>query len=122
MTTKRGRLRVDWVPSDLSFEARSPRYGSVLVLGPLDTTTHIPAIFSFFWAVSWTYRGVGGQDRALCRGAIEVHVSCNNCFPSFARFHWVSGLFWAKKGCFLGTKYAVVGGYLTTWHARPWCV
>ena len=29
-----------------------------------------------------------------------MHVECSNCFPSFGRFEWVSGLFGAKKGSF----------------------
>ena len=27
-------------------------------------------------------------------------MECSNCLPSFGRFEWVSGPFWAKKGCF----------------------
>ena len=32
-------------------------------------------------------------------------MECSNPFPSFGRFEWVPGLFWAKKGCF-GAKNA----------------
>ena len=31
-------------------------------------------------------------------------MKCLNCFSSFGRFDWVSGLFWAKKRLFWGTK------------------
>ena len=71
-----------------------------------------------FWAVSWTYGGVRGQEKALRHGAIKAHVECSNHFPSFGRFGWVSGPFWAKKGCFGGTKCAVLGGHLPTWRPR----
>ena len=27
-------------------------------------------------------------------------MKCSNRFPSFVRFDWVLGPFWAKKGCF----------------------
>ena len=27
-------------------------------------------------------------------------MECSNRLPSFGRFDWVSGPFWAKKGCF----------------------
>ena len=27
-------------------------------------------------------------------------MKCSNNLPSFGRFDWVSGSFWAKKGCF----------------------
>ena len=37
---------------------------------------------------------------ALCHGAIMAHVKCSIRFPSFGRFDWVLGPFWAKKGCF----------------------
>ena len=36
----------------------------------------------------------------MCRGAIKAHVECSNSFPLFVRFDWVTGPFWAKKGCF----------------------
>ena len=65
----------------------------------LTQTAHIQAIFSHFWAVSRTYRGARGQQRALCQGAIEAHVMCTNRFPSFVRFERVSGQLQAKKGC-----------------------
>ena len=63
----------------------------------LTQTAHIQAIFGHFWAVFRTYRGARGQERALVHGAIEAHVECRNRLPSFGRFDWVSGLFWAKK-------------------------
>ena len=66
----------------------------------LAQTMHIQAIFSHFWAASRTHRGVRGQQRALGHGAIKAHVACSNGFPSFVRFEWVAGQFWAKKGCF----------------------
>ena len=46
-----------------------------------------------------------GQQRAVCHGAIEAHVECSDCFPSFGRLEWVLGPFWAKKG-FLGAQNA----------------
>ena len=58
-----------------------------------------------FWAVSRTYRGARGQKGALCHGAIEAHVECSNRLPSFRRFDWVSGPYWAKKVC-LGAQNA----------------
>ena len=27
-------------------------------------------------------------------------MKCSNRLPSFARFEWILGPFWAKKGCF----------------------
>ena len=66
----------------------------------LTQRAHIQAIFSHFWAVSRTYRGVRGQKRAVGHGATEAHVACSNRLPSFGRFEWVSGPFGAKKGCF----------------------
>ena len=35
------------------------------------------------------------------------------------RFEWVSGLVWAKKRLFWGTKCAVLGGHLPTSRPRP---
>ena len=52
----------------------------------LTQTTHIQAIFGHFWAVSRTYRGPRGHERALGHGAIGAHVGCTNRLPSFARF------------------------------------
>ena len=72
--------------------------------GCLTQTTHIQAIFGHFWTVSRTYRGARGHERAFGHGAIKAHVKCLNCFSSFGRFDWVSGLFWAKKRLFWGTK------------------
>ena len=70
----------------------------------LTQTTHTQAIFGHFWAVSRTYRGARGQERALDHGAIKAHVECSNRIPSFGRFDCVLGLFWAKKRLFLGHK------------------
>ena len=66
----------------------------------LTQTTHIQAIFGHFWAVSRTYRGPRWQQRSLGHGAIKAHVKCSIHLPSFGRFEWVLGPFWAKKGCF----------------------
>ena len=63
-------------------------------------TAHIRGHFSHFWAISQTYRGVRGQQRALCHRAIKAHVKCSNRFPSFGRFEWVPGPFWAGKAAF----------------------
>ena len=38
----------------------------------LTQITHLRAIFGHFWAVSWTYRGARGQERALGHGAIKA--------------------------------------------------
>ena len=46
-------------------------------------------------------------------------MECSNCLPSFGRFEWVSGLFWAKKRLFWGRKCAILGGHLPTWRPRP---
>ena len=70
----------------------------------LSQTTHIWTIFGHFWAVSRTYRGARGQERALCHGAIKAHVEFLNCFPSFGRFDWLSGPFWAKKKAVFGAQ------------------
>ena len=43
-----------------------------LFWGYLTQIAHIQAIFSHFWAVFRTYRGVRGQQRALGHGAIKV--------------------------------------------------
>ena len=48
--------------------------------------THNWAIFGHFWAISWTYRGARGQERALVHGAMVAHVKCGNRLPSFCRF------------------------------------
>ena len=45
-------------------------------------------------------------------------MECTNCFPSFGRFDWVLGPFWAKKVLW-GTKCAVLGADLPTWRPRP---
>ena len=60
----------------------------------------ISANFGHFWAVPRTHRGVGGQERAYCHGAIKAHVKCMKSFPSFVCFDWISQPIWAKKGCF----------------------
>ena len=53
----------------------------------LTQITHIQAIFfGHFWAVSRTYRGARGQERALVHRAIEAHVVCRSRLPSFGRF------------------------------------
>ena len=52
-----------------------------------------------------------GQSRRTWSVAVDVligltgiqedwFVECSHRFPSFGRFEWVSGLFWAKIGCF----------------------
>ena len=65
-------------------------------------------------AVPLTYRGARGQQRALGHGAIKAQVECSNHFPSFGRYDWVLGPFWAKKRLFWGTKCVVLGGHLPT--------
>ena len=40
----------------------------------LTQTVHIQAIFGHFWAISRTYCGPRGQERALGHAAIEAHV------------------------------------------------
>ena len=40
------------------------------------------------------------SERALRHRAIGAHVEYSNRLPLFGRFEWVSGPFWAKKGCF----------------------
>ena len=97
---KKWGLRVDWVPSEFGFEPRGPRYGLFLVLGRFTQTRAIWGIFGHFWAASRTYRGVTGQQRALCHGAIKAHMKCGNRFPSSGCFELVPGLFCAKKGWF----------------------
>ena len=57
--------------------------------------THIQAIFGPFLGHIVELKGKKGLQ-----GAIEAHVKCRNRLPSFACFGWVSGPFWAKKGCF----------------------
>ena len=81
--------------------------------GCLTQTRHIEAIFSYFWAVSRTYRGVRGQERAPSHGAIKAHVKCSKRFPSFGRFEWVLGPFWAKK------KKAVLGHKMRSFGRAP---
>ena len=66
----------------------------------LTKITHICAFFGHLWAVSRTYRGARGQQRALVHGEIKAHMECRNRLPSFARFESVSGPLWAKKSCF----------------------
>ena len=40
---------MDWVPSELGFESRSPRYGPFLILGLLDTNcAHFGPILAIF--------------------------------------------------------------------------
>ena len=85
----------------------------------LTETAHIQAIFSHFWAISQTYRGVQGHQRALGHRAIKAHVKCSNHFPSLGRYDWVSGPFLGQKRLFWGTKCAVLGGHLPTWRPRP---
>ena len=68
--------------------------------GCLTQPAHIQAILSHLWAVSRTGRGARGQERSLGHRGIGAHVEFRNRLPSFGRFKWVSGLFWAKKGCF----------------------
>ena len=46
----------------------------------LTRTMHIQAMFGHVWAVSRTYCGDRGQERALGHGAIEAHVQCSNRF------------------------------------------
>ena len=54
--------------------------------GLLTQTAPNWAIFGHFWAISRTYRGVGGQQAALCHKAGKAHVEFSNCFPSFVHF------------------------------------
>ena len=80
------------------------------------------AISSHYWAVSWTYRGVGGQERALGHGAIKVHVQCSNCCPSFnliCPFYFGFGAVLGQKMLFRGTKCAVLRGHHPTWRPCP---
>ena len=85
----------------------------------LTRTVHIQAILGHFWAVSRTYRGVRGQQKALCHRANEAHVECSNRFPSFGRFLLGFGAVLGQKRLFWGTKCAVLGGHLPTWRPRP---
>ena len=88
---------MEQVPLELGFEPCNQRYGAFLVLDVLDTNN---ARLGHFWAVSRTYRGARGQERDLVHGAIEAHLECRNLLPSFGRYDWVLGPFWAKKGFF----------------------
>ena len=52
-------------------------------------------------AVLWcVYVGPGRSEAPRGYRAIKAHVECSHCFPSFGRFEWVLGPFWAKRGCF----------------------
>ena len=53
-----------------------------------------------FWAVSRTYGGFRGPQRARWHRKVKSHVECTHRFPLFGRFEWVLGLFWSKNGCF----------------------
>ena len=78
----------------------------------LTQTAHIQAIFCHFWAVSRTYRGAKGQERALFHGAIEAH-RCNRVTVPLC-LAVLSGV----RGHF-GPKKAVLGGHLPTWRPCP---
>ena len=41
---------------------------------------------------------------ALCHKEVRAHVECTNPFPSFGRFEWVPGPFWANKKAVLWRK------------------
>ena len=88
------------MPSESDFEPRSPRYGPFLVLAVLSTNNAQFAIFGHFWAISHTFRGARGQERALVYGEMVALVKCMNHLPLFGRYDGVSGPFRAKKGCF----------------------
>ena len=85
----------------------------------LTQIVHIQAILSHFWAVSWTYRGVSGQQRALCHRAIKAHVKCLQPFPFVWPFGVGFGAVLGQKRMFWGTKCAGLGGDLPTWRPRP---
>ena len=74
--------------------------GLFLVSGCWCTLRRFWGFLAPFWAVSRTYRGVRGQQRALGRSEVKPHVQCSARVPSFGRFDGNSGRFWAKKGCF----------------------
>ena len=92
------------MPSDFSFEPRSPRYGPFLVLGQLDTNC---TYFGSFLAIFGPFLGhiveLEGNKRALCHKKLKAHVEFMHPFPSFVHFEWVSRLFWPKKAV-LGHK------------------
>ena len=107
---------------------RCPR-NSVLSHGAQDTAhcwfracltriVHIQAILRQFWAVSRTYRGARGQERALGHSAIEAHVECRKRLPWLAVLteYWVV---LGQKRLFWSTKCAVLGGHLPTRRPCP---
>ena len=81
--------------------------------GLLTQSTPNLALFSHFWAISWTCCGIKGRQRALSHGAIKAHLGCCQRFPPCVPFDWVLG----QKKLFWGTKCAVVGEHLPT--CRP---
>ena len=92
---------MEYVPSELGFEPRNPRYGAFLVLDVLGTNNaQLGHFWPFLGCFSGIYRGARGQERALVHEPIEAHVECRNPLPSFGRYDWVLGPYWAKKGCF----------------------
>ena len=58
---------------------------------------HSGPILAVFLAAFRTYRGVRGQQRALCHKNIKLHMVFSTRFPSFARFEQVARLFLAKR-------------------------
>ena len=64
-------------------------------------------IWSFwgpFGAISGTYHGVRGPQRARWHGEVKPHVKGTHRFPSFGRFECVPGLFFGPKMAVFGPK------------------
>ena len=67
-----------------------------------------------FWAVSRTYCGIGGHQRAPGHWKVKPHLRCSSCLGSFGCFEPLLGLFLAKNGCFWPKNSADLGGHLPT--------
>ena len=91
---------MDQVPPGFGFEPRSPRCGPFLVLGLFDTNC---AHSGPFLAILGPFLGhivelEGNKGLFVTRKSRRTWST--NRFPSIGGFEWVSGPFWAKKGCF----------------------
>ena len=66
------------------------------------------AFWDFPWAksrhhdlkMSRTYRGVRGQQKAVCHQEIKPHVLCSNHLPSFGQLEWIPVLFLGQERLF----------------------
>ena len=106
-----GGCRWTRCPRNSDFEPHSPRYAPCLVSGCWCTLRKFRGFLAPNWAVSRTYRGARGRERALVHGTrcpgnrILSHVAQDTaraCFEGVGAHCADFGAFWRFFGPFLG--------------------